>query len=58
MVKLVETQNPEINDHASIISLSVYDEDASDFSDSGSINYEPKVDKDKMSPPNKLSPPE
>ena len=33
MVKLVEQMNPEINDNASFISLSIYDEDATDSSD-------------------------
>ena len=47
MVKLVEGMNPEIAEPESLVSLSVYDEDATDFSNQDSIqdsvDYLPKT---------------
>lgn len=54
MVKLVESLNPELLDEQSAISLSVFDEDASDFSNSEESAQETKNSPSKIfsrSPP-------
>ena len=50
MVKLVEQMNPDIREPDSLVSLSVYDEDATDFSNQDSVDYQPERTVDSPSP--------
>ena len=50
MVKLVEQMNPDIREPDSLVSLSVYDEDATDFSNQESVDYQPDRSDDSPSP--------